>query len=195
MWTRFYAGPLRVSLIHCRAAIEPRLKRIVWECIALMPVIQLQTFIAAPRERIFDLARSIDAHQASTSSSEERAVAGVTSGLIGLGDEVTWEARHFGVRQRLRVKVTAFARPAHFQDKMLEGAFKSMVHDHRFTPVAGGTLMTDQFECYAPLGVLGRLAEHLFLTRYMRRFLQERNAVLKELAENGDWRLYLSSNS
>ncbi len=89
-----------------------------------MPVIEQSTVIRAPIERVFDLARSIDAHQDSTGGTEERAVAGVTRGLIGMDDEVTWEARHFGVRQRLTVRVTAFDRPKHFQDIMISGAFK-----------------------------------------------------------------------
>jgi hypothetical protein len=32
----------------------------------------------------------------------------------------------------------------------------------------------------------------MFLTSYMRRFLERRNGVLKELAENGPWEQYLS---
>jgi hypothetical protein len=55
-----------------------------------MPVIELSTVIRAPRERVFDLARSIDAHQDSTGGTGERAVAGVTKGLIGMNEEVTW---------------------------------------------------------------------------------------------------------
>ena len=89
-----------------------------------MPVIELSTVVSAPRQRVFDLARSIDAHQDSTEGTQERAVAGVTKGLIGPNDEVTWEARHFGVKQRLRVRVTAFDPPEHFQDIMISGAFK-----------------------------------------------------------------------
>jgi ligand-binding SRPBCC domain-containing protein len=97
-----------------------------------MPIIELSTVICAPRERVFDLARSIDAHQDSAGGTQERAVGGVTCGLIGMGDEVTWEARHFGVRQRLTARVTAFDRPKRLQDVMISGAFKSMVHDHEF---------------------------------------------------------------
>jgi ligand-binding SRPBCC domain-containing protein len=104
---------------------------------------------------VFDLARSIDAHQDSTEGTAERAIAGVTSGLIGINDEVTWEARHFGVRQRLRVRITAFDRPKHFQDVMIAGAFKSMVHDHDFAEHPEGTLMCDRFEFRSPLGILG----------------------------------------
>jgi ligand-binding SRPBCC domain-containing protein len=156
-----------------------------------MSVIALTTVIRAPRERVFDLARSIDAHQDSTGGTEERAVAGVTRGLIGMDDEVTWEARHFGVRQRMTVRVTAFDRPKHFQDVMISGAFKSMVHDHEFTEHPTGTLMRDRFEFTSPLGILGRIADWLFLESYMRRFLVSRNEVLKQLAESAAWRRYL----
>ena len=158
-----------------------------------MPVITLTTVIGAPRERVFDLARSIDAHQDSTEGTEERAVAGVTKGLIGRGEEVTWEARHFGVRQRLTVRVTALDRPNYFQDIMVSGAFKSMVHDHEFAEHKEGTLMRDRFEFEPPLAILGRMANWLFLTSYMRRLLVRRNQVLKQLAESAEGDRYLKS--
>lgn len=156
-----------------------------------MPVIELSTMIRAPRERVFDLARSIDAHQDTTGGTEERAVAGVTTGLIGMDDEVTWEARHFGVCQRLKVRVTVFDRPSHFQDIMILGAFKRMVHDHEFAEHPSGTLMRDRFEFQSPLGVLGWIVDSFFLTAYMRRFLVQRNEVLKRLAESAEGDCYL----
>ncbi len=122
----------------------------------------------------------------------ERAVAGVTSGLLGPDEEVTWQAKHFGVVQHLRVKMTRFDPPAHFQDVMLDGAFRSMQHDHSFEEKDGKTVMRDRFEFSAPLGFLGRIAERLFLTRYMRRFIEERNAVLKRTAESDAWRQYVT---
>lgn len=156
-----------------------------------MAVIELSTVIRAPRERVFDLTRSIEAHQDSTGGTEERAVAGVTKGLIGMDGEVTWEARHFGVKQRLRVRVTVFDRPRHFQDVMISGAFKTMAHDHRFAEHPEGTLMSDRFEFRSPLGILGKVADWLFLTSYMRRFIVRRNEVLKHLAESAEWSRYL----
>ena len=156
-----------------------------------MPVIELSTQIAAPVDRVFDLARSIDLHVASTGKSGERAVAGVTSGLIGLGQEVTWSARHLGVRQRLTVRITAFDRPTYFADTMLRGAFRRMDHQHHFEPTADGTLMRDVFTFESPLGPLGRVADWLFLKRYMRSFLVDRNLVLKATAESTVWQRYL----
>jgi ligand-binding SRPBCC domain-containing protein len=159
-----------------------------------MPAIELNIVIRAPRERVFDLARSIDAHQHTTGGTDERAVAGVTSGLIGMGDEVSWEARHFGIRQRLTVRVTAFDRPKHFQDIMISGAFKSMVHDHSFAEHPSGTLMRDRFQFTSPLGLLGRMVDWLFLEGYMRRFLVGRNEVLKRLAESPEGDNYLGQS-
>ncbi len=156
-----------------------------------MPVIELVTFIVAPVERVFDLARSIDLHMDSTSGTGERAVAGVTSGLIGPGQEVTWRARHFGIWQSLSVRITVFERPTHFADAMLRGAFRRMEHHHYFEQTDGGTTMRDVFSFQSPLGVFGRIADFLFLTRYMRSFLIERNRVIKATAETGNWTRYL----
>ncbi len=156
-----------------------------------MPVIELATLVAAPIGRVFDLARSIDLHVDSASSTGERAVAGVTSGLIGLDDEVTWRARHLGAWQLLTVRITALERPTHFADVMLRGAFRRMEHHHDFEPSADGTVMRDRFLYEAPFGMVGRLAEVLFLDRYMRSFFIERNRILKATAESDAWHRYI----
>jgi ligand-binding SRPBCC domain-containing protein len=148
-----------------------------------MPVIRLETYISAPVERVFDLARDVDAHLASSRDTGERAIGGRTSGLLGLNDEVTWEAKHLGVRQRLTARITAFARPRMFVDEMQRGAFKSLRHLHLFEPHEGGTLMIDEMTFSAPFGILGRVAERLFLASYMRRFLIKRNEHIKRVAE------------
>ena len=158
-----------------------------------MVEIELVTFIAAPRERVFDLSRSIDLHQRSTERTREQAVAGRTSGLIGLDESVTWRARHLGVTQHLTSRISGYDRPRWFQDEMVRGAFAWMVHDHWFDEADGGTVLRDGFRFAAPLGPLGRIAEALVLRRYMTRFLQARNAVIKEIAESGEWRLYLAA--
>ena len=157
-----------------------------------MPTIELSTSIAAPIERVFDLARSIDLHSRSMDSTGEKAVGGVTSGLIGLGEEVTWRARHLGVWQTLTSRITVCDRPTHFADVMQRGAFHRMEHHHYFeADGGGGTVMRDVFTFASPLGVLGRVADALYLTRYMRGFLVQRNRALKATAESGAWEQYL----
>jgi ligand-binding SRPBCC domain-containing protein len=148
-----------------------------------MPLISLTTLIRAPVDVCFDLGRSVDAHITSAAGTEERAVEGVTTGFVTLGDEVTWEATHFGVRQRLRVRITEFDPPRRFTDEMVRGAFRSFRHLHEFEPTEDGTRMRDAFEYELPLGPLGWLADVLAVRRHMTRFLVQRNATLKLLAE------------
>ncbi len=121
-----------------------------------MPKIELLTEINAPIENVFDLARSIDLHMESTKQTGEQAIAGKTSGLIELGETVTWRAKHFGIWQTLTSKITEYNYPNYFVDEMVQGAFKSIRHEHHFTKVGDGTLMKDEFVFESPLGVLGQ---------------------------------------
>jgi ligand-binding SRPBCC domain-containing protein len=159
-----------------------------------MPRIQLVTHIDAPRERVFDLARSVDLHMASTAASKETVVAGVRNGLMGLGDSVTWRARHFGVWHKLTSEITQFSPPAHFRDSMVRGSFRRFDHDHSFEPSGAGsenTVMYDVFDFTSPFGLLGRLVNRFLLTKYMRLLLEERNRIIKKAAETDEWSLYL----
>jgi ligand-binding SRPBCC domain-containing protein len=148
-----------------------------------MATFQIVTEIAAPVEVCFDVARDIDFHMRSLGDTGERAVAGRTSGLIGLGESVTWEAWHLGVRQRLTAEVTAFDRPAYFRDVMTRGAFRSFAHDHQFVARGGVTVMTDEVEFRSPLGPLGWLVDTLFMTGYLRRLLEGRCQAIKRESE------------
>lgn len=143
--------------------------------------------IDAPIERCFDAARDIDLHtQTVWEHTREQAVSGVTTGLIGDGDTVTFEATHFGVRQRLTSQIAEYERPYRFVDQMLNGAFKSMRHEHSFTQLDDQTtIMVDTLTFEAPLGVLGWMAERIVLKRYMTAFLKSRNQKLKTIVESG----------
>jgi ligand-binding SRPBCC domain-containing protein len=149
-----------------------------------MAAFRVVTIIDAPIDVCFDLSRDIDFHVRSVEGTGERAVAGRTSGLIELGETVTWEARHLGVRQRLTSKVTAFDRPRYFRDEMVAGAFKSFTHDHRFEARDGLTEMIDEVEFRSPLGPLGWLVDKLFMTSYLRQFLIARTQAIKREAES-----------
>lgn len=149
-----------------------------------MPIIELQTRINAPKEIVFDLARNITLHEISTGNSNEKAIGGITSGLINLNESVTWRAKHFGIYQRLTVKITEMEIPNSFTDEMTKGIFKRFRHTHHFVMDGDFTIMKESFDYTSPLGVIGKLADFLFLKLYMKIFLKERNEVIKAYAEN-----------
>ncbi len=156
-----------------------------------MPKIELETKIKSTIEICFDLSRSIDLHKISTLRTNEKAVEGIMSGLINLNECVTWQATHFGVRQKLTSKITAFNRPLYFRDEQIKGTFKSIIHDHYFETSGNTIIMKDTFEFHSPFGIFGRIFNKLILTNYLTKFLRDRNKVIKEYAESEKWKLVL----
>jgi ligand-binding SRPBCC domain-containing protein len=145
--------------------------------------LSVDTLIKAPINLCFDLARDMNAHAETMAKSGERIVSAPPSGVLEMGDEVTFEASHFGIRQRLTGKIVQFERPSLFTDQMLKGAFKSLRHEHHFRIEGESTRMTDIVVLEAPLGPLGLIAERLFLRGYMQKLLAERGDALRRMAE------------
>lgn len=149
-----------------------------------MTTFRIVTDIAAPVEECFDLSRSIDVHLESMAASRERAVGGVTSGLIGPDQDVSWEAHHLGIRWRMTSRITSFERPHRFVDEMVRGPFAYFRHEHQFQENNGGTRMTDTIEARMGLGWFGPALDVIAVI-YLRRLITIRNATIQQCAEHG----------
>ena len=157
-----------------------------------MPKIHLTSFIAAPIERVFDLSRSINLHQISTASTNEKAIDGVMSGLINKDETVTWQAKHLFKTRQFTAKITEMQSPDFFIDEMIKGDFKSFHHEHHFKAATNGTIMIDLLNFETPYGNFGKIVNSIFLKSYLEKFLINRNAVIKEYAETQKWKAILS---
>jgi ligand-binding SRPBCC domain-containing protein len=145
-----------------------------------MPVVVLETWIAAPIEACYELSLSVDAHTASMGGSNEQAVAGVTSGVMRLDDSVTWRAKHFGLTFKMTSRITEVDAPTRFVDEQVTGPFRSWRHEHRFVAADGGITMFDTVEFESPAGFIGTAVNRLILTRYMTHLLESRNRWLRD---------------
>ena len=148
-----------------------------------MPIIKHDIFINAPINVCFDLTRNVDVHTETTSKTKERAIDGVIAGMMENGDTVTWEATHFGIKQKLTAKIIEMEKPYKFTDVMVKGAFHSFTHTHEFIESGTGTIMKDTFSYKSPFGILGIIMDKLFLEKYMRNFIENRAKELKRIAE------------
>ena len=149
-----------------------------------MPIIRVETKIAAPRELVFGIVRNIDLHPLTLPGTRERIIDRGANTLLESGDVVTLEAVHFGVRQRITVRITEMRVPECFTDELISGAFRKLVHRHLFDELGTAEcVMLDDFSFEAPLGIIGRIANRLFLTRYMHKLLVAHAAGVKRLAE------------
>ncbi|WP_339889310.1 SRPBCC family protein [uncultured Flavobacterium sp.] len=149
-----------------------------------MAIINLNTRINAPKQIVFDLARNIDVHQNSASKTNEKAIAGTTSGLINLNEFVTWKGKHFGLYLTHTSRITKMELYDFFVDEMESGNFRSFIHEHSFIEMNGETIMIDNLVYKTPFGVFGKLFDKLFLKKHMTNFLINRNQILKAVAEN-----------
>ena len=156
-----------------------------------MPIIHLTSFIAAPVERVFDLSRSINLHQISTASTNKKAIDGVLNGLINKNETVTWQAKHLFKTRRFTSRITEMQSPVFFIDEMIKGDFKSFYHEHHFKAAENGTIVIDRINFESPYGILGKIANSIFLTSYLEKLLTKRNAVIKDYAETQKWKAIL----
>jgi ligand-binding SRPBCC domain-containing protein len=156
-----------------------------------MPTIHLTTFIAAPSQVVFDLSRHIAVHKESMQNYHEEAVAGTRFGLIENEETVTWRAKHLFKKRLLRIKLTGMKKQEAFITEQLEGDFKLMKHEHYFKPCDNGTILIDLLHFESPYGVLGHWLNNLYLTKYMKRLLEQRNKSIKEFAESDKWKKLL----
>jgi ligand-binding SRPBCC domain-containing protein len=146
--------------------------------------VRLETLIAAPIGDCFDLSLSVDAHTASMRASGERAISGVTSGVLKLGDTVTWRARHFGIVFLMTSAITEYDYPRRFVDEQERGPFRRWRHEHTFATMPDGkTQMIDIVEFQSPFGSAGSIADGLVLRNYMPYLLHQRNTWLKTALE------------
>ncbi len=157
-----------------------------------MPQIHLTSFIAAPAERVFDLSRSINLHQISTVDTHEKAIAGTMNGLINKNETVTWQAKHLFKTRLFTSKITEMQSPVFFVDEMINGDFKKFHHEHHFKSTHNGTIVIDKVYYESPYGVIGKIFNTIFLTTYLQKFLEKRNAVIKSYAETQKWKAILN---
>lgn len=143
-----------------------------------MATFALERIVPAPPEAVFDLSLDVGLHLESQSSRGERAVGGRTSGMLGEGDQITWSARHFGVRFRMSSVVFDVDRPRRFRDRQTQGPFGAFFHTHEFLPASDGTLMRDTIEFRSPFGPLGRLVDALIMRRHLIAVITERNDAI-----------------
>ena len=146
------------------------------------------THIFAPADRCFLLSTSIALVEQTIGL---KPVEGKTSGLIVGGDQLVWRGWKFGLPAMHETLITAYDRPAFFQDTMGRGRFSFFQHDHSFHEVDGHTLLIDVVRFSLPMGVAGRLVGKKIVVPHVLGLLVRRFALIKRIAEGPDWERYI----
>ena len=145
------------------------------------------TVIRAPIERCFALSTNIAIVQKELGMNP---VAGRTTGCVQAGDTVRWEGWQLGFPNFHVSLIAHYDPPFYFQDRMLQGRFRSFEHDHRFREIDEGVLLEDEVRFTMPFGFPGKMVGQIVLVPHISRLLRERFAMLKGIAETEAWREY-----
>ncbi|MGI5522473.1 SRPBCC family protein [Micromonospora sp. CA-259024] len=147
-------------------------------------LIEIESVIGAAPHVVFDLELDVDVHAASLEGSQETATTSTGRRHLTLGDEVTFRARHLGLRWCMTSRITVYERPYRFVDEQTQGPFSALRHEHHFQDLdCGGTKMTDRLSISAPMGPLGAAVTRVLIAPYLRQLLKRRAAHIKNLAE------------
>lgn len=157
-----------------------------------MFVIKDNVHIMAPVERCFLLSTSLKIVQMELGMHPvAKGGATRTDGLVVGGDRIRWEGWQLGLPQVHVSLISAYEPNRYFQDKMIEGRFKSFSHDHEFTEIGGQVLLKDTIRFAMPLGWAGRLVGKQVMIPHIRGLMARRFSLLKRIAESEEWRKYV----
>lgn len=81
-------------------------------------------------------------------------------------------------------KITNVDEGVSFTDEQLQGPYAIWKHLHQFSDVADGTEMRDHVEYALPMGLLGTVANTLFVEREVNRIFDYRFKLLKSYFSN-----------
>jgi len=156
-----------------------------------MPTTERTVEIHAPLERVFAFVTDMRNHRLVVPPETQEQLVDAGNIPMRLGTVVRLRARYGGIRWTLSSRITVFEPPdpllpisAYFRDEQVNGPFALWQHDHWFTALSdGSTRLTDRFTFAAPFGLLGRLAERLWLNNRMRHLLEYMQTTEKHLLE------------
>ena len=75
-------------------------------------------------------------------------------------------------------EITHMSKPNYFVDEQRFGPYALWHHEHHFKEVSGGVEMTDEVNYGLPLGVLGKLANWLFVQQKVNAIFDHRSKIL-----------------
>jgi ligand-binding SRPBCC domain-containing protein len=100
--------------------------------------------------------------------------------ILREGAIIDYRLRLRGIPVRWGSEITVWEPPHRFVDRQVRGPYRWWVHEHRFEPADGGTLMTDRVE-YGVLG--GALVNFLLVEPDLRRIWQYRDREIRRHLE------------
>lgn len=151
-------------------------------------LLEQRTLIDEPLPTVFDFFRRAENLGAVTPPTLAFEIETPRPISMGLGQRIAYRIRLGPVPMRWLTRIEAWEPSARFVDVQLRGPYRAWYHEHCFEARGDRTLMIDRVWYSPPLGVLGSIAQRLFVGPMLRRIFGYRRAAIAlrfGLAEDG----------
>jgi ligand-binding SRPBCC domain-containing protein len=86
----------------------------------------------------------------------------------------------FGIKLNWVTEITHVKDKEYFVDEQRIGPYSMWHHQHKIEPIDGGILMTDIITYEPPMGILGAIANTLFIKKQLKEIFDYRKMVLEK---------------
>ena len=86
-----------------------------------------------------------------------------------------------GIKMNWVTEITHVKEKEYFVDEQRSGPYSIWHHEHKIEPVEGGVLMTDIVSYKPPFGILGSIANSLFIKKQLEEIFEFRRKALIEI--------------
>ena len=152
-----------------------------------MAKIHVTTFVNAPAKRVYDLSRSVNLFQISSSANFEKYIEGLITGLVNENDTIVYQAKHFSRSRNLTLKIISLNIPHQITIQLLMKGFTSFQHNLYFKAIKNGSFLIDIIEYETSFGLIGKLLDKIFIKNHINKLLLHRNEIIKQYAETSKW--------
>jgi uncharacterized protein (TIGR01777 family) len=105
----------------------------------------------------------------------------ISTPTIGAGTQIDYQLRIRGIPIRWKSRIDVWAANEVFIDTQIKGPYAQWEHLHRFTPLKGGTFLTDRVRYKLPLGRAGRFFAGKIVTGDVRSIFKFRKDKISSL--------------
>jgi ligand-binding SRPBCC domain-containing protein len=85
-----------------------------------------------------------------------------------------------GIKLDWMTEITHMKEYQYFVDEQRIGPYSMRHHQHKIEPIEGGVLMTDIITYQPPLGIIGSIAQNLFIKRQLQKIFDYREFALEK---------------
>jgi len=86
-----------------------------------------------------------------------------------------------GIKMNWVTEITHVSKGSYFVDEQRSGPYKMWHHEHWLEEIEGGVIMRDRVTYIPPLGILGKIANYIFIKKQLEDIFEFRKNKMNEL--------------